>query len=63
MSTQDYFTAYDHQGNLIKYHSLSEISDEKRSGAILERLYRDDGNDEMRERLNRYRKQEAMNEQ
>lgn len=62
MSKQDYFTAYDEQGNLIKYRSLSEIADEKHSGAILERLYREDGDDVMRDRLNRYRKQEAMQE-
>lgn len=58
---ENYYTAYDKDGNIIKLHSLNDAPAEQRDEAFMEMMYREDGNEEFAHRLSVYRRQKAIN--
>lgn len=63
MSGNSYFTAYDKNGELIKYQTLNEVPADKQFGALVEKDYREEGLHDFAERFNKLRREEAMKEQ
>lgn len=60
--SENYYTAYDKQGNLIKYNNINDVPLGKQGGAITEQLYREEGLTDFIVKFNQQRKQEAMQE-
>ena len=63
MTDQNYFTAYDKDGNLIRYANINDVPHGKQGGALSEQLYREEGLHDFAERFNKLRREEAMKEQ
>ena len=62
MSEQNYYTAYDKDGNLIKYQNINDGPIGKQGGALTEQLYREEETQEFVARFNKLRRDEAMQE-
>lgn len=60
MGKQNYFTAYDDKGNLIRYENINDVPIGKQGGAITEQLYREEGLSDFVAKFNEQRKKEAM---
>lgn len=41
--SENYYTAYDNKGNLIKYNNINDVPLGKQGGALTEQLYREEG--------------------